>query len=97
MTKMPDSINICGVPYKVKLCKDNFTADHASHFGEIDYVKSEIRINSETCESMQWKTLVHEWVHGALVLLGYTEECDDEKLVQGLALAISQTFTLGEL
>lgn len=91
---MPETINICGVPFTVKLCEDNFVSD--SHFGEITYTKAEIRINKDMPEEMQKQALVHEWLHGALVLLGFNDETGDEQLVQGLANAIYQTFKLKE-
>lgn len=91
---IPDKINICGIPHSVKLCEDNFTID--SHFGEIDYIKAEIRINQGMPEPLQMQALVHEWLHGALVMLGFNEETGNEQFVQALASAINQTFTLRE-
>lgn len=87
---IPKTINICGIPHEVKLVDDNFTGD--THFGEIEYAKSEIRINKNLPEPMAMQTLIHEWVHGALVLLGFTEDTNDEQFVQAMAMAINQTF-----
>lgn len=89
---MIDCINICGVPHKVLLVGDNFTLD--SHFGEIDYTKAEIRINKSMPEALQTQTLIHEWVHGALVMMGYNNETQNEQFVNALAVAINQTFQI---
>lgn len=91
---IPSEINVCGVPYTVKLCEDNFTTD--SHFGEICYTNAEIRINKDLPDSLKKNALIHEWVHGALVMIGRNEETQDEQLVQSLAMAIGQTFDFKE-
>ena len=88
---IPKSINICGVPHSVVLCEDNFTID--SHFGEIDYIKAQIKLNRAMPEPMQMQALCHEWLHGALVALGFNDETGNEQFVQALASAINQTFT----
>ena len=88
---MIESISILGIPHKVRYVEDGFCAD-ATHFGEIEYAKAEIRINAKLTDEMKKQTLIHEWVHGALVQIGRAEESTDEQLVQGLALAINQTF-----
>ena len=89
---IPETINICGVPHTVKLCEDNFTTD--THFGQIEYAKAEIRINRDMPPELQMQALCHEWVHGALVMLGFNDETSNEQFVQALAMAINQTFTV---
>ena len=89
---IPNSINICGIPHTILLCQDNFSLD--SHFGEIDYIKAEIKINKDMPEVLQMQTLCHEWLHGALVMLGFNEEAQNEQFVQALSCAINQTFIL---
>ena len=91
---IPNKINIVGVPYKVILCKDNFAID--SHFGEIDYTKAEIKINQDMPEPMQMQSLCHEWLHGALVMLGFNNQTQDEQFVQALSAAINMSFKLKE-
>lgn len=90
-----NKIKILGIPYEIKLCEDAFRAD-GTHLGEIDYVKSEIRINPDMSDAQMEQTLIHEFVHGALISLGYYDENNNENLVQGLAIAINQTFKLKE-
>lgn len=89
---IPTVIKVCGIPHTVMLCEDNFSAN--SHFGEIDYTKAEIRINKNMPNEMQNVTLIHEWLHAALVMLGFNEATSNEQFVNALSTAISQTFVL---
>ena len=91
---IPDTIKICGVPHRVKLCEDNFTVD--THFGQIDYAKAEIRINKDMPDAMQEQALCHEWLHGALVMLGFNDETSNEQFVQALSVAINNSFSIRE-
>lgn len=87
---------ICGVPYKIILTEDLFNATDR-HLGQIDYVKSEIRVNKELNGEALKETLAHEIVHGMLFHLGYSSESQDEQLVQALGNAINQTFEIKEV
>jgi len=89
---IPSIINICGVPHTVCLCKDEFDID--SHFGQIDYTQALIKINQDMPEPMQMQSLCHEWLHGALVMLGFNGHSQNEQFVQALSMAINQTFTV---
>lgn len=91
---IPAKINICGVPHLVRLCKDNFIVD--SHFGEIEYTQALIKINQDMPEEMQKQALCHEWLHGALVMLGFKEQSQNEQFVQALSMAINMTFDVKE-
>lgn len=62
----------------------------------IEYQKAEIRINRNMPDVMKVQTLIHEWVHGAFVMIGRNDLTDDENLVQCLAVAINNTFTIRE-
>ena len=93
--KNGDTVNICGVPHKILLLEENFTAGD-THFGEIEYTKAEIRINATLPDALLWQTLCHEWLHGALVIQGHPDQAQDEQLVQALASAMAQTFQLKE-
>jgi hypothetical protein len=90
---LPNKVNVCGVPFKVRCCDDSFQSD-TMHLGEIRYGKAEILINRDMDEEMKYQTLIHEWVHGALVMIGRNELTEDECLVQSLAAAINATFTI---
>ena len=91
---IPSTVKICGIPHSVILCEDNFNTD--CHFGQIEYSKCEIRINKDMPEEMQMQTLVHEMLHGMLVLIGQNELAQDEQVVQSLSMAINQSFKLKE-
>ena len=45
---------------------------------------------------MQMQTLIHEMLHGMLVLIGQNELAQDEQVVQSLSMAINQSFKLKE-
>ena len=87
-------VNICGIPYTVIECKDNFDVD--AHFGQIDYKKALIRINEGLIPEIKSESLCHEIVHGILVHLGYSEQTQDEQFVQALGNAINQSFIVRE-
>lgn len=84
-------IKICGIPYTVIECGDSFNAD-AKHFGNVDFLKAEIRINKDMAEAVKQETLVHEIVHAVLVHIGRADLSEDETFVQSFANAINQTF-----
>ena len=92
---IPKKIMICGIPHKVRMMDDTFNSD-GTHFGEIEYAKAEIRINKALPEESMKQTLIHEFIHGALIHLNYLDESANEKLVQGLAVAISLAFDFKE-
>ena len=85
------TITICGIPYTVTECKDNFDAD-GRHFGQVDFLKAEIRINKDMAEAVKTEALVHEIVHAVLVHIGRPDLSEDEVFVQAFANALNQTF-----
>ena len=87
------TVNICGIPHKIIECEDTFNTD-AQHFGMIDYLKCEIKINKNLPAPLKAETICHEMVHGMLIHLGYTDLSDNEQLVQALAMAIHQGFRI---
>ena len=89
---IPKEINICGISYKVTYGKNEF--EPTTQFGQIVYTKGEIMINPDMPEDLKMQTLIHEWLHGALVMLGRNTEAEDEQLINGLAIAINGTFLL---
>lgn len=91
---MADSVKICGIPHKIILREDSFNVD--THFGQIDYVKCEIKINKDLPKEAMEETLAHEILHGILVHLGYNDEAQNEQFVQAVSNAINQTFVLRE-
>ena len=92
---MINTVNICGIPYRVTEHQPNFDAT-TKHFGQVDFLGAEIRINHNMAEVIKTETLVHEIVHAILVHIGRSELSEDEVLVQSLANAINQTFKVKE-
>lgn len=86
------TINICGIPHKIKEVEDRFDVD--CHFGQINYKKAEILINKDSTDEIKEETICHEVLHGILVHLGYGEQANDEQFVQAVGNAIYNSFTL---
>jgi len=86
-------VNICGVPHLIICREDSFDAD-AKHFGQIDYARCLITVNSDLREEARKETICHEMVHGMLVHIGYDELSQDEQFVQALGNAIYQGFDI---
>lgn len=89
---LPEKVDICGIPHKVIMCEDHFDAD--THFGQIDYLHAEIRINKDAAPEMQKQTLFHEMLHGMLVMIGRNDLTTDETLVNSLSSAMYLSFDL---
>lgn len=89
---IPKKVTICGIPHTIKLCDDSFDID--THFGQINYVKAEIIINSGATPELQMQSLYHEILHGMLVMIGQNDAALDEQFVQALSNAMYQTFEL---
>lgn len=87
-------VNICGIPYKVKYKNVINEGNAGICEGEINYSKQRILLREGLPQQIENETLTHEMVHGMLCHLGYTELCNDETFVQGLANAISQGFKI---
>lgn len=85
------TIKICGILYKIIECGDCFNAE-ATHFGQVDFLKAEIRINKDMAEAVKQEALAHEIVHAILVHIGRSDLSEDEVFVQAFANAINQTF-----
>lgn len=88
-------IDICGIPFTIKEV-DEIPADIRGEVihGEISHSRAEILLRESLPEELKQLALIHEWVHGVLVMIGRTDLSDDEILVQNVALAINQTFEI---
>ena len=86
-----ETVKICGVPYKIEYCDENFSYD--DHFGRIIYSEGVIRINRSCSEAIRKEILFHEIIHGILFHTGQHAH-NDESLVQALGNAIYQMFEL---
>lgn len=85
-------VNICGIPHQI--IEKDFIEGNGCVLGEIEYRSCTISLRKDQTPEMYRQTLIHEIVHGMLVLIGRNELSEDETFVQTLALAISQTFEL---
>ena len=84
-------IDILGVKYTVsEVDTVNKTTPRK---GEIDFLKSEILIDSTMPKTLKEQVLMHEILHAVFDLLGFDELGDDESQVQALATALHQVFT----
>ena len=81
---------ICGIPYTVQFKRDHFDSD--THFGQVDFKRSEITINSEVSVAVQRETLCHEILHAILIHIGREDLSIDEQLVTVLSNAINTIF-----
>ena len=86
-------IKICGIPYKI-IEKECIESSSGRCLGLITYDEGTIEIRKGQQPDYYRQTLIHEVVHGMLVMIGRNDLSDDETFVQSLALAISQTFEL---
>lgn len=86
------TVKICGIPYQIidKECIEG----SGRVCGEITYDECVIKMREGMNPDYYRQTLIHEVVHGMLVMIGRNDLSEDETFVQSLALAISQTFDL---
>ena len=95
---MGSTINICGIPFEIKEINE-IPADIKGEIihGEIHHSKSEILIRDSLPNELKQLALIHEWIHGVLVMIGRADLSDDEVLVQNVALAINQAFEVKQI
>ena len=86
-------VRICGIPYQI-IEKECIESSSGRCLGLITYDEGTIEIRKGQQPDYYRQTLIHEMVHGMLVMIGRNELSEDETFVQSLALAISQTFDL---
>lgn len=89
---MGKTVDICGIPHKI--VEKEYIEGDGCVLGEIEYRSCTISLRKDQTPEMYTQTLIHEIVHGMLVLIGRNDLSNDETFVQSLALAISQTFDL---
>ena len=88
-------VKICGVPYEI-IDKDYIESSDGRCVGMITYDECKIEMRKGQHPDYYNQSLIHEVVHGMLVMIGRNDLSCDETFVQTLALAISQTFDLKE-
>lgn len=87
-------VNICGIPHQI--IEKDYIEGNGCVLGEIEYRSCTIAMRKDQTPEMYRQTLIHEMVHGMLVMIGRNELSEDETFVQTLALAINQTFDIKE-
>lgn len=79
-------VNICGIPFRIKLEKTTNFND--STLGEVVVKDTEIRIKDEMSPEMKHSVLIHEWLHAVLLMNHFYDEGSDEKLIDCLKNAL---------
>lgn len=88
---------------KVKILGSTFEVIEVSYIshggleiGSIDYLNQFIQIKADMNQDKKKITLLHEILHSIFEQLGFTKECDDEKLICTLATVLFQIFSENE-
>ena len=76
---------VAGIPFEIQYCHENFGDGNC---GEIEHRKQIIRINEDMAPEYKKQTLIHEMLHGILVMIGRNDLSMDETFVQSLAQGI---------
>ena len=63
---------------------DDVFNSESTHFGQIDFVRGKIVVNSALSEDAKNETIVHEVTHGILVYIGRSDLSQDEQFVQAI-------------
>ena len=91
---IPDHISVLGVPFRVELAAalDEATDDEVEPtWGDTVGFNRRIRINSHQDTRRQWTTLLHEYMHATLYVIGAQLDDDvEEMIVQSLEHSIEQ-------
>lgn len=88
--KLPKSINILGLTYKVQTA--SLINENIDQEGECNYRRQEITIKENIPDDRALETLMHEIVHAILGGLRLEKENDDEMIVQSLAVGLNQAL-----
>lgn len=87
---MLDEINILGIKYQVVYVDELVERDNL--YGEINYTKQLIKIDSSINYDRKKRTIMHEILHGVMESLGYLDiNCDEEK-IQNISNALYLTL-----
>ena len=91
---MSKTVNICGIPHQI--IEKDYIEGNGCVLDEIEYRSCTISMRKDQTPEMYNQTLIHEIVHGILVMIGRNDLSEDETFVQTLALAINLTFEIKE-
>lgn len=80
------NINILGIDYQIEYINDLIERDNL--YGEINYHKQVIRIDSSMNNDRKKRTIVHEIIHGIMESIGYSTINEDEEKIQNISNAL---------
>lgn len=87
--ELPKTLTVCNIPISVVVGEiEDAGGGDITQVGEYDGIAQEIRVDPRLKDESRAQTLWHELIHAALDGLGYYKLNMDEKLVQGLAVAL---------
>lgn len=92
--RIPDKVRIGSMDYKVERTDDVILVDHKECYGNIDFNKKVIRIQSNVQDSQGEKeTLLHEILHGIVYERNFSyDKNDDETITEELARGLHQVI-----
>lgn len=82
------NINILGLTYTIEEVEQ--VDKNTRLFGEVDFVKQTIKIEKGLTEEKKLNVLLHEVLHAIFAELNFTNENENEHLIQSLANALYQ-------
>lgn len=85
---LPNKINVAGIDYAVKEVEG--ITDRFDVWGQVNYGKAIIEIDSTLSESRKEQTLVHEILHACFKDAGYDEQ--DEDMVNRVGIVLYQVL-----
>jgi hypothetical protein len=86
---LPETIQVLGVPFRIELVE----FEEEGQCGECHGLLRVIKISSALDTKRQWTTLVHEFIHATLFIMGAATEISDsmeECIAQSLEHSIEQ-------
>lgn len=84
--KLPSTISIGGIEYKVVLVNTLRAEDGTKLDGHIIYGSSQIRLDEALGKQTLWQTMLHEIIHGILCQSGYSDV--KEPLIDTMAFGV---------
>ena len=87
---IPTTIKIGPVRFRVSRCK--LIGRNPRTWGAINYWKARIKIKKGISPQHQAVSLIHEIIHGALAYIGESELSSNERFVETLSEALTDTL-----
>lgn len=84
--EIPERVEVLGISYGVRV--GGRVSPSEELYGMVDNRAQEIVLDGSLARDKLEQTYLHELVHAILHQLACQEACDDERLVQGIALGL---------